>query len=123
MIAACRAAGIDAAGKWRIHPSQVPLTNSVFAPSPKEIEQAQKIVDLYNEAAAKGAGVAGKGGRWVDAATLRTHEPVLERAKATGRLWPWRSGKAPRNRPPVRHARDSLSAPLRARRPSLPSVS
>ena len=110
MIAACRAAGIDpidgpfgdfrndeaylrqatwaaslgAVGKWCIHPNQLPLANDVFAPSPREIEQARKIVDLYNESVAKGAG--GKGGQFVDAATLRIHEPVLERARATGRL-------------------------------------
>ena len=110
MIAACRAAGIDAidgpfgdfrndkaylkqatwsaslgaVGKWCIHPNQIPLANDVFAPSPREIEQAQKMVDLYNESVAKGAGAGGKGGQLVDAATLRIYEPVLERARATG---------------------------------------
>ena len=90
MIAACRAAGIDAidgpfgdfkndraymkqatyaatlgaVGKWCIHPNQIPLTNYVFAPSPREIRQAQKMVDLYNESVAKGAGANGKGGGW-----------------------------------------------------------
>ncbi len=44
------------------------------------------MVDLYNESAAKGAGAEGKGGQLVDAATLRIYEPVLERARATGRL-------------------------------------
>ena len=112
MIAACRAAGIDAidgpfgdfkndhaymkqatyaatlgaVGKWCIHPNQIPLANDVFAPSPREIKQAQKMVDLYNESVAKGAGAGGKGGQLVDAATLRIYEPVLERARATGRL-------------------------------------
>ena len=112
MIAACRAAGIDAidgpfgdfkndkcymkqatwaaslgaVGKWCIHPNQIPLANDVFAPSPREIKQAQKMVDLYNESVAQGAGAGGKGGQLVDAATLRIYEPVLERARATGRL-------------------------------------
>ena len=88
MIAACRAAGIDAidgpfgdfkndgaymkqatyaatlgaVSKWCIHPNQIPLANDVFAPSPGEIKQAQKMVDLYNESVAKGAGASGKGG-------------------------------------------------------------
>ena len=110
MIAACRAAGIDgpfgdfkndraymklpptpppsaAVGKWCIHPNQIPLANHVFAPSPREIKQAQKMVDLYNESVAKGAGAGGKGGQLVGAATLRIYEPVLERARATGRLY------------------------------------
>ena len=82
MIAACRAAGIDAIdgpfgdfkndhaymkqatyaatlgalGKWCIHPNQIPLSNDVFAPSPREIRQAQNMVDLYNESVAKRPG-------------------------------------------------------------------
>ena len=112
LIAACRAAGIDAidgpfgnfkndkaymteatwaatlgaVGKWCIHPNQIPLANDVFAPSPREIEQAQKMVDLYNESLESGAGAGGKGGQLVDAATLRMFEPVLERARLTGKL-------------------------------------
>ena len=88
------AATLGAVGKWCIHPNQIPLANDVFAPSPKEIEQAQKMVDLYNESVpatmelvvAKGAGAGGKGGQLVDAATLRIYQPVLDRARATGRL-------------------------------------
>ena len=90
MIAACRAAAIaatlGAVGKWCIHPNQIPLANDVFAPSPREIKQAQKMVDLYNESVAEGAGAGGKGGQLVDAATLRIYQPVLDRARATGRL-------------------------------------
>ena len=112
MIAACRAAGIDAidgpfgdfrndkaymtqatyaatlgaVGKWCIHPNQIPLANDVFPPSPKEIERAQKMVDLYNESVEAGAGAGGKGGQLVDAATLRLYQPVLDRAMATGKL-------------------------------------
>ena len=112
LIAACRAAGIDAidgpygnfkndegymtqatwaatlgaVGKWCIHPNQIPLANDVFAPSPREIAQAQKMVDLYNESLDSGDGAGGKGGQLVDAATLRLFEPVLERARLTGKL-------------------------------------
>ena len=90
MIAACRAAGIDAidgpfsdfkndnaymkqatytatlgaVGKWCIHPNQIPLANDVSAPSPREIKQAQKMVDLCDESVATGAGAGGKGGSW-----------------------------------------------------------
>lgn len=112
LIAACRAAGIDAidgpfgdfkddqaymaqatyaatlgaVGKWCIHPNQIPLANDVYAPSPREIERAQKMVDLYNESLASGAGAGGKGGQLVDAATLRLFQPVLDRARLTGKL-------------------------------------
>ena len=47
-----------------IHPNQIPLANAVFAPSPREIKQTQKMVDLYNESVAKGAGAGGKGGQF-----------------------------------------------------------
>jgi len=111
-IAACRAAGIDAidgpfgnfkddsgysreatwaaalgaVGKWCIHPAQIPLANQVFAPSPKEIAIAQKMVDAYNESLEGGAGAGGKGGTLVDAATLRLYQPVLERARLIDEL-------------------------------------
>ena len=80
------AASLDAVGKWCIHPNEIPLANDVLGPSPRKIEQAQRMVDLYSESVAKGAGAGAKGGQLVDAATLRICEPVLERARATGRL-------------------------------------
>jgi citrate lyase subunit beta / citryl-CoA lyase len=112
LIAACRAAGIDAidgpfgdyndddgyrrdatyattlgaVGKWCIHPSQIATANDVFAPSPEEISRAQRMVDAYNVALKTGQGAGGTGGVLVDAATLRLFEPVLERARMTGRL-------------------------------------
>ena len=86
MKQATYAATRGAVGKWCIHPNQIPFANDIFAPSPRQINQAQKMVDLYNESVAKGAGAGGKGGQFVDAATLRIYESVLERAKATGRL-------------------------------------
>ena len=86
MTQATWAASLGAVGKWCIHPNQIPLANDVFAPSPREIERAQKMVDLYNESLKAGAGAGGKGGQLVDAATLRISQPVLDRARATGRL-------------------------------------
>ena len=44
------------------------------------------MVDLYNESVAKGARAGGRGGQLVDAATPRITQPVLDRARATGRL-------------------------------------
>jgi len=96
MKQAAYAATLGAVGKWCMHPNQIPLANDVFAPSPREIKQAQKMVDLYNESVPKGAGAGGKGEQLVDAATLRIYEPVVERARATGRLSErrWSSGLA-----------------------------
>jgi citrate lyase subunit beta/citryl-CoA lyase len=112
LIAACRAAGIDAVdgpfgnyndhqgyreqatyatalgavGKWCIHPNQIAHANEVFAPSEREIAMAQSMVDAYNESLKSGKGAGGAAGMLVDAATLRLFEPVLERARMTGRI-------------------------------------
>lgn len=44
------------------------------------------MVTLYNDSVAKRAGAGGPGGQLVDAATLRIYQPVLDRARDTGRL-------------------------------------
>ena len=68
-----------------VHPPEPDLLASdVFAPSPWETEQTQKLVDLYNESVAKGAGAGGKGRQCVDAATLRIYQPVLDRVRLRG---------------------------------------
>jgi citrate lyase subunit beta / citryl-CoA lyase len=110
MIAAARAAGVDpidgpyanfgdaegyreqcawsaslgAVGKWCIHPSQVPIANEVYAPTPAEIERATSVVAAVREAEERGDGAASVGGVMVDAATTRIFEVVLERARLCG---------------------------------------
>lgn len=112
MIAACRAAGIDAidgpfgnfkddegyrkqstyaatlgaVGKWCIHPSQIPHANEVFAPTEKELGIAKKMVEAYEASLKSGDGAAGAGGNLVDAATARLHQPVIDRAKQIGMI-------------------------------------
>lgn len=112
LIAACRAAGIDAidgpfgdfkddqgyraqatwattlgaVGKWCIHPSQISYANEIFAPSAREIDLAQKMVGAYEASVNQGGGAAGAGGNLVDAATVRIYQPVIDRAKRIGIL-------------------------------------
>ena len=112
LIAACRAAGIDAidgpfgnfrddegyraqstyaaslgaVGKWCIHPSQIPHANEIFAPSEKELHVAKKMVAAYEVSLEGGDGAAGAGGVLVDAATARLHQPVLDRARQIGMI-------------------------------------
>jgi citrate lyase subunit beta / citryl-CoA lyase len=112
LIVAARAAGVDAidgpypnfgdwtgyernatwfsvlggVGKWCIHPSQVEIANRVFAPTPKEISQAQAMVGVVAEAEARGEGAASVDGRLVDAATTRLYQATLDRAAACGLL-------------------------------------
>jgi len=79
------AATLGAVGKWAIHPDQIELANDVFAPTPREIENARRMRDAYDAAMKGGAGAAGAGGMLVDAVALRIFDNVLERARLTGR--------------------------------------
>jgi citrate lyase subunit beta / citryl-CoA lyase len=82
---AVMAATLGAVGKWAIHPSQIDLANDVFAPTVKEIDLARRMCDAYAAAEKAGDGAAGEGGILIDAATVRIHEAVIERARLTGR--------------------------------------
>mgnify|MGYP005854189105 CR=1 FL=1 len=84
---ACQVAlalGFD--GKWCIHPSQVPIANQVFAPSPKEIDWSQRVVAEYERAMAEGRGAIAIDGKLVDAASLRMARVTLEKARLAGLL-------------------------------------
>ena len=112
LIAACRAAGIDAidgpfgnfrdderyraqatyaaslgaVGKWCIHPAQIPHANEIFAPTEKELQVARRMVEAYEASVSEGAGAGGAGGNLVDAATARLYQPVIDRARQIGMI-------------------------------------
>ncbi|MEM9705268.1 MAG: CoA ester lyase [Pseudomonadota bacterium] len=60
-------------GRACIHPAQVATVNAVFAPSPDDINRAERIVSAYEEA---GGGVALLDGKLIE-------KPVLRAAKRT----------------------------------------
>ena len=64
-------------GKSAIHPTQVPIANSVFRPSDAEIAHSLKVVEAAREAAAKGIGAFTVNGRMVDGPFVRRAEAVL----------------------------------------------
>jgi len=66
-------------GKGCIHPRQIRPIHEAFAPSPTELEKAQKIVAAYREAEEKGLGVVALGSKMID-------PPVVKRALRTVRL-------------------------------------
>ena len=68
-------------GKWAIHPSQIPIANEVFSPTPDEIAEAQRSVETYRAAEAEGVGAIGHDGRLVDAAHMRLAANVLHKAE------------------------------------------
>ncbi|ASW55644.1 hypothetical protein CIK06_17840 [Plantactinospora sp. KBS50] len=80
---AARAAGM--AGKWVIHPDQIPIVNDVFTPTPDEVRTAVEVVRALESAAASGAGAARHAGRLIDAATGRIHREILRIDAEIGR--------------------------------------
>lgn len=62
-------------GMMAIHPSQVPVINAAFTPSPDEVAHARRVVDLF--AANPGAGALQLDGRMVDAPHLKAAEKIL----------------------------------------------
>ncbi|MBP2077170.1 HpcH/HpaI aldolase/citrate lyase family protein [Oceanobacillus polygoni] len=61
-------------GKLVIHPNQIEVVNEVFYPTTAQIEEAQKIVALYNRSLERGEGAIQFGGKMIDV-------PVAERAR------------------------------------------
>jgi citrate lyase subunit beta/citryl-CoA lyase len=111
MVAAARAAGIDAIdgvtlqlrdleqcehdarsaaqmgfdGKWAIHPDQIAVINRAFTPSPEELTRAREILDAYEKSDADaGAGAFVYKDEMVDAASLPTERRKLAIAKKCG---------------------------------------
>jgi citrate lyase subunit beta/citryl-CoA lyase len=79
-----RAAAMGYVGKWAIHPSQVEIANTAFAPTPREIAHARRVVAAYREAEAGGRGATGLDGMLVDAAHLRHSETIARKAALLG---------------------------------------
>ncbi len=63
-------------GMSLIHPSQIDPINSVFSPTPEEIDYSKQVVKAYEEAVARGDGSISFGGQLID-------RPIVERARRT----------------------------------------
>ena len=70
-------------GMLAIHPDQVGVINEAFTPSVKEIERAQKIVDLF--AANPDAGALGLDGEMIDRPHWLQASRILELAVRSDR--------------------------------------
>jgi len=60
------ARGCGMRGKSCVHPAQVGLANTVFSPTPGEIERARSILAAYDAAQAQGLGAVAFQGRMID---------------------------------------------------------
>ena len=77
-----KAMGFD--GKSLINPKQIRFVHQVFAPSQKEIIQAEKILRAYREQSAAGVGVFTVDGKMIDIAFIPGAERTLKLARACG---------------------------------------
>ncbi len=75
-----RAMGFD--GKTLIHPSQITIANEVFGYAPAEIEQARRLLDVWQAALAAGKGVAVLDGKLVENLHAAEAERVVAFADA-----------------------------------------
>lgn len=73
-------------GKSVINPRQIPVVNSVYQPSEKEIENAKAVIRAIEEAKAKGSGVIALNGKMIDKPVVERAERVMMLAKASGLL-------------------------------------
>ncbi len=73
-----RQMGFD--GKTAIHPSQVPVINRVFSPSPEEVERARRIIEVMDKASAAGKNVTTLDDEMVEAIHVKQAKRILARA-------------------------------------------
>ena len=77
----CRfAARMGFTGKTLIHPRHLGITNRAFTPSAAEIERAQRLIRVFEEQQAAGAGAFELDGKMVDMPMVRAARRVLARA-------------------------------------------
>ena len=76
--------GMD--GKTLIHPAQVAIANDVFRPSEDEVDLARRQIAAFDEALAKGEGVAVVDGKIVENLHVETARATLAKAKAIAAL-------------------------------------
>jgi citrate lyase subunit beta/citryl-CoA lyase len=77
-----KAMGFD--GKSLINPKQIRFVHQTFAPTEKEVAQAEKIVRAYREQSAAGVGVFTVDGKMIDIAFIPGAERTLRLARACG---------------------------------------
>jgi len=71
-------------GKSVVNPRQIPIIHEVFAPTEKQIAEAERVVRTIRENTAKGVGIFSLDGQMLDIAFLPGAERVIALAKASG---------------------------------------
>ncbi len=71
-------------GKTLIHPKTIEIANRVFAPSPKEVETARRIIAAHAAAVAEGKGVVLVDGKLVENLHVQNARRLVDLATAIG---------------------------------------
>ena len=71
-------------GRFAIHPAQLDIINSVYSPSEEEISQAQREIEVFEEAAAMGRGSTSLEGKVIDVPVVKRAQALIEKARAMG---------------------------------------
>lgn len=69
-------------GKTLIHPSQIEIANTAFAPNNSEIELAERLIAAYEESRASGQGIAVVDGQIVENLHVVAAQRLIARAQA-----------------------------------------
>ncbi len=78
-VAEAKAIGFE--GKGCIHPRQIKVIHDAFAPTPKEVEYAQRVMEAYYEAQQNGSGVIALGSKMIDAPVVKRAQHILALVK------------------------------------------
>ncbi len=76
--------GLGYDGKMCIHPRQVDLSNTAFAPTDAEIDYARRLLAAYEAAEARGQATIDFEGRMVDGPLVKASQAVLRAAEMSG---------------------------------------
>lgn len=79
-----RARQLGFQGKLCIHPIQIEPCHAVFSPTAEEIEHAQRVIQAYDDAEARGIGAIQLDGKFIDPPIVERSRRVVKLAAAIG---------------------------------------
>lgn len=71
-------------GKSLINPRQIELLHNLYAPTSKELDHAQRVIEAAEAAASEGLGVVSLNGKMIDGPIIERARLVLQRAALSG---------------------------------------
>ncbi|GKX56452.1 citrate (pro-3S)-lyase subunit beta [Leminorella grimontii] len=71
-------------GKSLINPRQIELLHNLYAPTAKELDHAQRVIEAAEAAAAEGLGVVSLNGKMIDGPIIERARLVVQRAALSG---------------------------------------